>query len=67
MTDVQQRAAAKEFAAYWKEFLKKEELLPQLKKALGVDMEENPNGLIIFPDIFVTFHRNAENDIGSTA
>ncbi len=41
-----------EFTAYWKDFLKKEELLPQLKNALGIDMEENPNGLIIFPNIF---------------
>ena len=41
-----------EFTAYWKDFLKKEELLPQLKSALGIDMEENPNGLIIFPNIF---------------
>lgn len=50
--DKELTAVADEFAAYWKEFLKKEEFLPQLKKALGVDMEENPNGLIIFPDIF---------------
>lgn len=43
------------FAVYWEKFLKKEELLPQLKNTFALDMEENRNGLIVFPNI-LGFH-----------